>query len=60
MLEQGITIDKPQTEERSILPLWQEFQHRVANYQQFLGHIGNCLMHLLYDVPIPQAVKERD
>ncbi|KAI8039139.1 vitamin K-dependent gamma-carboxylase [Drosophila gunungcola] len=63
MLEQGITIDADkleEKEERSILPLWQEFQHRVTNYQQFLGHIGNCLLYLIYGVPIPLAARERD
>ncbi|XP_017059532.1 vitamin K-dependent gamma-carboxylase isoform X2 [Drosophila ficusphila] len=63
MLEQdegGITTDKPEREARSILPLWQEFQHRVTNYQQFLAHIGNCLLYLIYDVPIPLAVRDRD
>ncbi|KAH8338996.1 hypothetical protein KR074_000308 [Drosophila pseudoananassae] len=56
-LEEGSGTDK---EERPLLPLWQEFQQRVSNYQQFLGHIGNCLLYLLYDVPIPLAVRERD
>ncbi|KAH8301077.1 hypothetical protein KR018_000526 [Drosophila ironensis] len=64
MLEQGITLESTATSEememRSLLPLWQEFQQRVSNYQQFLGHIGNCLLYLLYDVPIPMAVRERD
>ncbi|KAH8378664.1 hypothetical protein KR009_000540 [Drosophila setifemur] len=62
MLEQGITMDVPveEAEERSLLPLWQEFQQRVSNYEQFLAHIGNCLLYLLYDVPIPLAVQERD
>lgn len=40
--------------------MWHEFQQRVSNYEQFLGHMGNCLLYLLYDVPIPLAVRERD
>ncbi|XP_017100434.2 vitamin K-dependent gamma-carboxylase [Drosophila bipectinata] len=56
-LDEGASTDR---EERPLLPLWQEFQQRVSNYQQFLGHIGNCLLYLLYDVPIPLAVRERD
>ncbi|XP_032310725.1 vitamin K-dependent gamma-carboxylase [Drosophila ananassae] len=64
MLEQGMeSMDEKagtDTEERPLLPLWHEFQQRVSNYQQFLGHIGNCLLYLIYDVPIPLAVRERD
>ncbi|KAH8342391.1 hypothetical protein KR059_004709 [Drosophila kikkawai] len=62
MMEQGLTIEDPEAlaEDRPVLPLWQEFQQRVSNYQQFLGHMANCLLYLLYDVPIPLAVRERD
>ncbi|KAH8338328.1 hypothetical protein KR067_013702 [Drosophila pandora] len=64
MLEQGMeSMDEEagtDTEERPLLPLWHEFQQRVSNYQQFLGHIGNCLLYLIYDVPIPLALRERD
>ncbi|BFF97259.1 vitamin K-dependent gamma-carboxylase [Drosophila madeirensis] len=62
MLEQDIAIEEETAAEteRPMLPLWREFEQRVSNYQQFLGHIGNCLLYLLYDVPIPLAVRERD
>ncbi|XP_030380126.1 vitamin K-dependent gamma-carboxylase [Scaptodrosophila lebanonensis] len=61
MLDQGIVInDNPQTLNRPMLPLWQEFEQRVQNYQRFLVHLGNCVLHLLYDVPIPLAIRERD
>ncbi|XP_034121335.1 vitamin K-dependent gamma-carboxylase isoform X2 [Drosophila guanche] len=62
MLEQDIASEEETAaeSERPLLPLWREFEQRVANYQQFLEHIGNCLLYLLYDVPIPLAVRERD
>ncbi|EDW31165.1 GL20734 [Drosophila persimilis] len=61
MLEQDISIEETAAEpKRPLLPLWKEFEQRVTNYKQFLGHIGNCVLYLLYDVPIPLAVRERD
>ncbi|EDW68978.1 vitamin K-dependent gamma-carboxylase [Drosophila virilis] len=61
MLEQDIVIDDVgQSKERSLLPLWKEFKQRLANYQQFLKHLANCLLYLLYDVPIPISIRERD
>lgn len=46
--------------ERPILPLWKEFKQRINNYQQFLKHLANCLLYLVYNVPIPIAIRERD
>ncbi|XP_017863468.1 PREDICTED: vitamin K-dependent gamma-carboxylase [Drosophila arizonae] len=61
MLEQDIVIDDVgQTKDKPLLPLWQEFKQRVSNYQQFLAHLANCLLFLLYDVPIPISIRERD
>ncbi|ALC43337.1 GC [Drosophila busckii] len=61
MLEQEINIDTPSESGRKngILPLWQEFKQRLHNYQQFLGHVANCLLYMLYDVPIHMAIRER-
>ncbi|TDG52904.1 hypothetical protein AWZ03_000447 [Drosophila navojoa] len=61
MLEQDIVIDDVgQTKDKPLLPLWQEFKQRVSNYQQFLTHLANCLLFLLYEVPIPISIRERD
>ncbi|EDV97067.1 vitamin K-dependent gamma-carboxylase [Drosophila grimshawi] len=62
MLEQDIVIDdaaQPK-DQRPLLPLWKEFNQRITNYQQFLKHLANCLLYLLYDVPIPISIRERD
>ncbi|XP_065361786.1 vitamin K-dependent gamma-carboxylase [Calliphora vicina] len=45
---------------KSLLPLWQEFLMRVDNYKRFLQHMGNSVLYLLYDVPLPMAVRERN
>uniref|UniRef100_A0A0A1WX33 Vitamin K-dependent gamma-carboxylase n=1 Tax=Zeugodacus cucurbitae TaxID=28588 RepID=A0A0A1WX33_ZEUCU len=43
-----------------LLPVWSEFENRVKNYKVFLQHMANCLLYLLYDVPIPMEVRERN
>jgi len=61
MQEENIQIDDDGlSQDRPILPLWKEFNQRIANYQQFLKHLANCVLYLLYDVPIPMSIRERD
>ncbi|XP_060652296.1 vitamin K-dependent gamma-carboxylase [Drosophila nasuta] len=61
MQEEEILLDEPiPPKERPILPIWQELKQRVANYQQFLMHLANCVLYLVYDVPIPMSVRERN
>ncbi|KAM8709177.1 hypothetical protein ACLKA7_016051 [Drosophila subpalustris] len=61
MQEENIQIDDDsQSKNRPMLPLWKEFKQRIANYQQFLKHLANCVLYLLYDVPIPMSIRERD
>lgn len=45
---------------KSLLPLWQEFLMRVDNYKRFLQHMGNSVLYLLYDVPLPMEIRERN
>ncbi|XP_002069156.2 vitamin K-dependent gamma-carboxylase [Drosophila willistoni] len=50
--------DDGTSKSRPLLPLWDEFQQRVTNYQNFLIHLGNCVLYLLYGVPIPLAIRD--
>lgn len=45
---------------KPLLPLWDEFKNRLKNYKNFLKHMANCVLFLLYDVPIPMEVRERN
>ncbi|KAH8398796.1 hypothetical protein KR222_007293 [Zaprionus bogoriensis] len=58
--EELVREEQPAVKERPLLPLWTEFKRRVSNYKQFLKHLANCLLYLVYDVPIPMALRERD
>nr|XP_014092739.1 vitamin K-dependent gamma-carboxylase [Bactrocera oleae] len=49
-----------QKPKKPLLPLWNEFRNRVKNYKEFLKHMANCVLYLLYDVPIPMEVRERN
>ncbi|XP_037813377.1 vitamin K-dependent gamma-carboxylase [Lucilia sericata] len=63
MQEENIIIENSidgSNEMKPLLPLWQEFMMRVENYKRFLQHMGNCVLFLLYDVPIPMEVRERN
>ncbi|KAM7355077.1 gamma-glutamyl carboxylase isoform 2-T2 [Cochliomyia hominivorax] len=62
MQEENIIIEN-NIEGRSmneLLPLWQEFLMRIENYKRFLQHMGNSILFLLYDVPIPMEIRERN
>lgn len=62
MEEENIVIDKMSMDDpkKPLLPLWQEFMARIDNYKRFLQHMGNCVLHLLYGVPIPLKIRERN
>lgn len=60
MLDTNMVIDEAAQDRKPMLPLWKEFQERIFNYKNFLMHIGNCLLFLLYDVPIPIEIRDRD
>ncbi|XP_039963538.1 vitamin K-dependent gamma-carboxylase [Bactrocera tryoni] len=49
-----------QKPKKPLLPLWDEFRNRIKNYKEFLKHMANCVLYLLYDVPIPMEVRERN
>uniref|UniRef100_W8CAL1 Vitamin K-dependent gamma-carboxylase n=1 Tax=Ceratitis capitata TaxID=7213 RepID=W8CAL1_CERCA len=49
-----------QKPKKPLLPLWDEFRNRVKNYKQFLKHMANCVLYLLYDVPMPIEIRERN
>ncbi|XP_011294794.3 vitamin K-dependent gamma-carboxylase [Musca domestica] len=59
MEQENIIIDNT-TKEKPLLPLWQEFKTRVENYKRFLQHMGNCILYLLYGVPIPMKIRDKD
>ena len=59
MQEENIVITDEVKEIKDPLPLWREFLTRVENYKRFLQHMGNCLLYLLYGVPIPMEIRER-
>lgn len=61
MLQKNIVMDTNEIlpQSKPLLPLWQEFATRLNNYKKFLKHIGNCLLFLLYDVPIPMEVRNK-
>lgn len=44
---------------KPLLPLWKEFLARIDNYKRFLQHMGNCILYMLYGVPIPLEIRER-
>ncbi|XP_059218437.1 vitamin K-dependent gamma-carboxylase [Stomoxys calcitrans] len=60
MLEGNIVMDETPKEGKPMLPLWQEFVKRIENYQRFLQHMGNCVLYLLYGVPIPMKIRDKD
>lgn len=45
---------------KALLPLWQEFLVRIKNYKRFLQHMGNSVLYLLYDVPIPMEIRKKN
>ncbi|XP_075163676.1 gamma-glutamyl carboxylase [Haematobia irritans] len=59
MLEENIVIDETSKKEKVKLPLWKEFVSRIDNYKRFLQHMGNCILYLLYGVPIPMKIRDR-
>lgn len=59
MQEENLVIEN-NIEAKELLPLWQEFLMRLENYKLFLQHMGNCILFLLYDVPIPMEIRERN
>lgn len=40
-----------------ILPLGQEFGHRLDNCVRFFQHVGNSLLYEIYGVPMPRRVR---
>ncbi|XP_061396203.1 vitamin K-dependent gamma-carboxylase [Musca vetustissima] len=60
MQQENIILDNTTIKEKPLLPLWQEFRQRVDNYIRFLQHMGNCILHLLYGVPIPMKIRDKD
>ncbi|XP_037948076.1 vitamin K-dependent gamma-carboxylase [Teleopsis dalmanni] len=60
MLESDFIITDKIPHSKPILPLWPEFKNRLDNYKKFLTHIGNCLLFLIYGVPIPMELRERN
>uniref|UniRef100_A0A1A9W7G3 HTTM-like domain-containing protein n=1 Tax=Glossina brevipalpis TaxID=37001 RepID=A0A1A9W7G3_9MUSC len=60
ILEETITLeDKSNSPKKPWLPLLQEFKARLENYKRFLQHMGNCVLYLLYGVPIPLQLREK-
>ncbi|XP_054732657.1 vitamin K-dependent gamma-carboxylase [Anastrepha obliqua] len=61
MIDNELLIDDYNNKQlKPWLPLWDEFRNRLKNYKQFLKHMANCLLYLLYDVPIPMEVRKRN
>ncbi|EAA10830.4 AGAP006363-PA [Anopheles gambiae str. PEST] len=42
----------------AMLPLGEEFLHRLENFLRFGQHVGNSLLYELYGVPMPRRLKE--
>ncbi|KAI9588461.1 vitamin K-dependent gamma-carboxylase [Glossina fuscipes] len=60
ILEDILTVgDKDNISKKSWLPLLQEFKARLENYKRFLQHMGNCVLYLMYGVPIPLQLREK-
>ncbi|XP_067612623.1 vitamin K-dependent gamma-carboxylase [Eurosta solidaginis] len=61
MIDNELLVDAYEDKQsRPLLPIWDEFTARIKNYKQFLKHMANCVLFLLYDVPIPMNLRERN
>lgn len=52
-LNNDSTLSSHQSQKHQKINLLLEFKERILNYKQFLKHIGNCLLNILYGIPIP-------
>ncbi|KAL1395754.1 hypothetical protein pipiens_011011 [Culex pipiens pipiens] len=54
---QTTSSERESTNKTPILPLGQEFRHRLDNYVRFFQHVGNSLLYEIYGVPMPRRVR---